>query len=354
MGAAKRKQNMTFPQTQIGEWESDDCVNFAVALARLSGWLIHIDWLSDEPTPDDERAVTKMTPLRVYVGNDGHKVFDVRGIKTFYDFTERTIRPLAIERKKPWIQQCGVATRYYGEAKLATLPLRSMPNEAKVLNAMTVIRSVPAYLAAIPERSRPRLPAEEAAKFTWGKCSIYAEALSAATGLEPFALMVARFHPLFGNSKNGYVHSMVKHPDGTVEDSWGRVPPQHIAERFGAVEWCLNTEEHRRVVGNLKRNSPEQWHQQYVDQGLVIIGVHSPEFSYEKDVEKVRHYLKDQNIRYLVPIDNDFSTWNRYGNRYWPSMYLIDKRGLVRYVRVGEGGYQETERLIQSLLQEKA
>ena len=58
------------------------------------------------------------------------------------------------------------------------------------------------------------------------------------------------------------------------------------------------------------------------------------------------------DIRFPIPIDNDFSTWNRYGNRYWPSMYLIDKQGVICHVRIGEGGYQETERLIQSLLDE--
>jgi hypothetical protein len=286
MGAAKRKRSMAFPPTQIGEWEADDCVNFAVALARLTGWLIHVDWLSDDPTPDDERPVAKMTPLRVYVGNDSEKVFDVYGIKTFYDFNQHTIRPLAMERKKPWIQQCGVATKYYGEAKLATLPLRSAPDDAKVLNAMAVIRSVPAYLTAIPERPWPRLPAEEAAKFTWGLCSIYAEALSAATGLKPVALMVARFHPLFGNtphSKTGYVHSMVGHPDGTVEDSWGRVSPQHVADRFGAADWCFNAEEHKRVVEKLKLNSPDQWRRHYEDAQFLVRTFRNMEFSSRKE-----------------------------------------------------------------------
>jgi thiol-disulfide isomerase/thioredoxin len=127
------------------------------------------------------------------------------------------------------------------------------------------------------------------------------------------------------------------------------VQPAELKGKVVLVEfWTFGCYNCRNVEPYVK-----QWHQQYEDQGLVIIGVHSPEFSYEKDVEKVRRYLKDQNIRYLVPIDNDFSTWNRYGNRYWPSMYLIDKRGVIRYVRVGEGGYQETERLIQRLLQEK-
>jgi len=94
------------------------------------------------------------------------------------------------------------------------------------------------------------------------------------------------------------------------------------------------------------------WYQKYADQGFVVIGVHSPEFSLEREVENVRRYIKEHEIRFPVPIDNDFSTWNRYGNRYWPAMYLIDKRGIIRYVRIGEGGYQETESLLRNLLDE--
>jgi hypothetical protein len=85
----------------------------------------------------------------------------------------------------------------------------------------------------------------------------------------------------------------------------------------------------------------------------VVIGVHSPEFSYEHDLGKVTRYRKEHDIRFPVPIDNDFAIWNRYGNRYWPAMYLIDKQGVIRYVRIGEGGYQDTERLIQALLAEQ-
>lgn len=95
------------------------------------------------------------------------------------------------------------------------------------------------------------------------------------------------------------------------------------------------------------------WHEKYAAQGLVVIGVHSPEFSYEHDLDKVASYLKQHDIRFPVPIDNDFATWNRYGNRYWPALYLIDKQGVIRYVRIGEGGYQDTERIIQRLLAEK-
>ena len=98
----------------------------------------------------------------------------------------------------------------------------------------------------------------------------------------------------------------------------------------------------------------KKWHEKYAVQGLVVIGVHSPDVSYEHDLDKVMSYLKQHDIRFPVPIDNNFSIWNRYGNSYWPAMYLIDKQGVViRYVRIGEGGHQETERLIQALLAEK-
>src|SRR5574341_109540 len=90
----------------------------------------------------------------------------------------------------------------------------------------------------------------------------------------------------------------------------------------------------------------KEWHGKYAGQGLVIIGVHSPEFKYEHNVESVKRYLGEHAIQYPVAIDNDFATWHRYGNRYWPAMYVIDKKGVIRYVRVGEGGYDETERVI--------
>jgi thiol-disulfide isomerase/thioredoxin len=94
------------------------------------------------------------------------------------------------------------------------------------------------------------------------------------------------------------------------------------------------------------------WYQKYHSQGLEVIGVHSPEFKYEHNIESVKRYLGEHDIRYPVVIDNDFSTWNRYGNRYWPAIYLIDKKGVIRYTRAGEGGYDQTEQQIQRLLAE--
>jgi len=87
---------------------------------------------------------------------------------------------------------------------------------------------------------------------------------------------------------------------------------------------------------------------------LVIIAVHSPEFKYEYDVGKVKDYIREHQIPYPVPIDNEFRNWRRYRNRYWPTLYLIDKRGEIQCTKIGEGSYEETERTIQRLLAEPA
>ena len=83
-----------------------------------------------------------------------------------------------------------------------------------------------------------------------------------------------------------------------------------------------------------------------------MIGVHSPEFSYEKSVENVQNAIKELNVPYAVTIDNDFKIWNAYRVQAWPSMFILDKRGAIRFTHVGEGAYEESERVIQQLLKE--
>lgn len=94
------------------------------------------------------------------------------------------------------------------------------------------------------------------------------------------------------------------------------------------------------------------WHNEYKDQGLIIIGNHYPEFSYEKDLENLKQAIINLDIPYAVAQDNDRATWNAYNNRYWPTLYLIDKHGHIRYVHIGEGAYDITETVIQELLAE--
>ncbi len=109
---------------------------------------------------------------------------------------------------------------------------------------------------------------------------------------------------------------------------------------------CINCQ---HVLPALK-----DWHSQYADQGLVIIGNHYPEFSSEADLNNLKAAVAKNEILYSVAQDNDGATWNSYQNQYWPTMYLIDKNGHLRYVQIGEGAYDQTETAIKALLAESA
>jgi len=138
----------------------------------------------------------------------------------------------------------------------------------------------------------------------------------------------------------------------------------------GAVEWLnskpLSAEELRGKVVlvdfwtysciNCIRTIPyvRAWAEKYRDQGLVVIGVHSPEFAFEKRVDNVRQAIDKFQIGYPVAIDNDFKIWRSFANNYWPAHYFIDAKGQIRHTQFGEGDYEQSERVIQDLLAEAA
>lgn len=103
---------------------------------------------------------------------------------------------------------------------------------------------------------------------------------------------------------------------------------------------------------NCQRTTPylNAWWDKYKDEGLLIVGVHSPEFEFEKVLANVQSAVEEMGIKFPVVLDNDKGTWNAYGNRYWPRKYLIDLNGNIAYDHIGEGGYEETEMKIQELL----
>jgi cytochrome c biogenesis protein CcdA/thiol-disulfide isomerase/thioredoxin len=96
----------------------------------------------------------------------------------------------------------------------------------------------------------------------------------------------------------------------------------------------------------------KDWHQKYSDDGLVIIGMHSPEFAFEKKLSNVQKAVEDFELEYPIALDNDFATWVAYQNRYWPAKYFIDREGNIRHTHFGEGAYQESEEVIRQLLAE--
>ncbi|SRR5579885_474653 len=98
----------------------------------------------------------------------------------------------------------------------------------------------------------------------------------------------------------------------------------------------------------------EDWNAKYADKGLLIIGIHSPEFEFEKNIDNVKMAVQKYNITYPVVLDSDHATWNAFGNRYWPAEYMTDYLGHIRHVHFGEGDYDQTEKTIQALLDQRA
>ena len=92
------------------------------------------------------------------------------------------------------------------------------------------------------------------------------------------------------------------------------------------------------------------WSQAYRDDGLVVLGVHTPEFSFEHDIDGVRHATTERAIDYPVAVDNDYEIWSAFANHYWPALYFVDADGIIRDQHFGEGRYEESERVIQRLL----
>lgn len=105
---------------------------------------------------------------------------------------------------------------------------------------------------------------------------------------------------------------------------------------------------------NCKNTLPyfKDWDKKYRDQGLVIVGVHTPELSIERDIENVKQAVKVYEIQYPVAIDGDYANWNRYNVWAWPTWYIVDKEGYIRYSHVGEGDYAASEATIRQLLAE--
>ena len=92
------------------------------------------------------------------------------------------------------------------------------------------------------------------------------------------------------------------------------------------------------------------WSQAYRDEGLIVIGVHTPEFSFEHEIDRIRKAIQERGIDYPVAVDNEFEIWSAFDNHYWPALYFIDKEGVIRDQHFGEGRYEQSERVIQRLL----
>ena len=127
----------------------------------------------------------------------------------------------------------------------------------------------------------------------------------------------------------------------TISGLRGRVVLVHFWT-FGCIN-CRNVQPYVKA-----------WYDQYAAAGLEVIGVHTPELSFEKDLANVRQAVIDQGVKFPVAFDPDYRTWNAYANSYWPASYFVDRSGRIRYLQIGEGGYAEQDQVIRVLLAEPA
>jgi thiol-disulfide isomerase/thioredoxin len=168
---------------------------------------------------------------------------------------------------------------------------------------------------------------------------------------------------LFGHLTRGAVLATVPAGPSLPLSSYGQAP-----EFTGIVDWensapLTMAQLRGKVVVvdfwtysciNCQRTLPfvAQWDRKYRDQGLVIVGVHSPEFDFEKDLGNIRQAIHQYGVVWPVAVDSNMKTWDAYNNAYWPAFYLVDRSGRIRYVHFGEGEYDRTDAAIRALLKE--
>jgi thiol-disulfide isomerase/thioredoxin len=132
---------------------------------------------------------------------------------------------------------------------------------------------------------------------------------------------------------------------------WLNSPPLTTDELRGKVVvvdfWTYTCINWLRTLGHVRA-----WSEKYADDGLVVVGVHTPEFPFERDVDNVRLAVKEMQVEYPVALDSDYAVWEAFSNRYWPAVYIADADGRIRHHHFGEGGYEECERVIQQLLRD--
>ena len=171
--------------------------------------------------------------------------------------------------------------------------------------------------------------------------------LGAAVATPVESLAADRMHPMTSREAKLPVEGMLASLSGAT--AWLNSQPlmaEGLRGKVVLVDFWTYT------CINWQRTQPHvrYWAEKYKDQGLVVIGVHTPEFGFERDVDNIRSALKMFQVEYPVAVDSNYGIWDAFGNHYWPAVYVADAKGNIRYHHFGEGEYERTEAVIQQLL----
>src|SRR5215471_7849225 len=132
---------------------------------------------------------------------------------------------------------------------------------------------------------------------------------------------------------------------------WLNSPPLTAADLQGKVVltdfWTYTCINWLRTLSYVRA-----WYEKYKDEGLIVVGVHTPEFPFERDIDNVRRAAQQMQVEYPIAVDSDYAVWRAFANHYWPAVYIADAEGRIRHHQFGEGGYGECEMVVQRLLRE--
>jgi thiol-disulfide isomerase/thioredoxin len=174
-------------------------------------------------------------------------------------------------------------------------------------------------------------------------------AVAIGAGIVAFVENKSEVEDMFRSALQSHSEGMFPSLGGTTE--WLNSPPLTPASLRGKVVlvnfWTYTCINWLRTLPYI-----HAWAEKYKDQGLVLIGVHTPEFAFEHDLRNVRREVASLKVDYPVAVDNDYAVWDAFSNHYWPALYLIDAEGRIRYHHFGEGNYEQSEMMIQQLLAE--
>jgi hypothetical protein len=245
MGAAKSnplaitaKGSGRFDSAYQAIVEADLGLHHAVAFERITGWPVHGTYVGKEP-------------IRFHNEDGWMWSFDVRGIMTAVQHGDLVTQPIVMNRKWPRSAadvdgNLEIGCICLGEEGLAGAALNL--RQVELAHAEATIRANHAYLALVPARGEPRFPASALQRYAFGKCVVFAEALAAVRGLPAVTMLPTGIADWAHIRPDQMQHGAVLHPDGELEDVWGKVPAARIAGRYGITQWHLSEDAHREMI----------------------------------------------------------------------------------------------------------
>jgi hypothetical protein len=245
MGAAKSNPTVVtttgagrFDQAYQAAVDADFGLHHAIAFERVTGWPVHAAFASD-------------SIARYYNEDSTSWAFDVRGMMTAATHLERIVTPIAQAMPRPadWRSRPGLmlGTQCLGADQLL---VSQQVDHGRLADAESRICANSAYLALVPERPWPRYPGDVVARYAFRHCMVFAEALSAFRSLPAATMLPVRIQADVHVAADQQHHAVVLHPDGEVEDVWGKAPADRVAQRYGFANWRLCPDTHRTIMAD--------------------------------------------------------------------------------------------------------